>query len=88
MAIKFRELTKLASNKDSAHACIGTYITVDSYNFGVVRDFGCVGTWINTDNNESHEIQLRISLAKKCYVGLSRQLRSKALSRRKETQFF
>ncbi len=59
-----------------------THVTVDSYNFEVVKDFVYLGTSINTDNNVSLEIQRRISLANKCYFGLSRQLSSKVLSRR------
>ena len=72
----------LSSNKQSAHSRIGTHVTVDSYNFEVVKDFVYLGTSINTDNNVSLEIQRRISLANKCYFGLSRQLSSKVLSRR------
>ena len=63
----------LSSNKQSSHSRIGTHVTVDSYNFEVVKDFVYLGTSINTDNNVSLEIQRRISLANKCYFGLGRQ---------------
>ncbi len=58
----------LSSNKQSRHSCIGTHVTVDSYDFKVVRDFVYLGTRIYTYNNVSLEIQRRTihSLANMC----------------------
>ena len=72
----------LSAHKQSEHTRLGTHVTVDSYKFEKVDDFVYLGTSINTNNNVSLEIQRRITLANKCYFGLSRQLRSKVLSRR------
>ncbi len=46
----------------AAHSRNRTHVTVDSYNFEVVKDFVYLGTSINTDNNVSLELQRRISL--------------------------
>ena len=70
----------LSTNKESRR--LGQHVTVDNYTFEVVKDFVYLGTSINTNNNVSLEIKRRITLANRCYFGLSRQLRSRALSRR------
>ncbi|XP_049318579.1 LINE-1 retrotransposable element ORF2 protein isoform X1 [Bactrocera dorsalis] len=73
----------LSSNKQSSHSRLGFHVTVDSHNFEVVDNFVYLGTSINTTNNVSLEIQRRITLANRCYFGLSRQLKSKVLSTNK-----
>ena len=57
-------------------------IAAGRYNFDAVKEFVYLGTAINQDNNISLEIKRRIALANRCYFGLSKQLRSKALSRK------
>ena len=52
-------------------------ITPNSYTFDVVKEFICLGSAINTNNYVSLEIKLRVSLAKKWYFGLNRQLSSR-----------
>ncbi|XP_049315624.1 uncharacterized protein LOC125779109 [Bactrocera dorsalis] len=78
----------LSSNKQSSHSRLGTHVTVDSHNFEVVDNFVYLGTSVNTTNNVSLEIQRRITLANRCYFGLSRQLRSKVLSRQTKTKLY
>ena len=53
---------------------------IDGYNFEVVKDFIYLGSSINSDNDISLEIRRRITLANRCYFGLSKQLSKKALS--------
>ena len=60
----------------------GQQVAIDNYNFEVVKDFVYLGTSINNTNDVSLEIKRRITLANRCYFGLSRQLRCRALSRR------
>ncbi|XP_049306103.1 LINE-1 retrotransposable element ORF2 protein isoform X2 [Bactrocera dorsalis] len=76
----------LSSNKQSSHSRLGTHVTVDSHNFEVVDNFVYLGTRVNTTNNVSLEIQRKITLANRCYLGLSKKLRSKVLSRRTKTK--
>ena len=52
------------------------------YKFGVVKDFIYLGTSINDQNDVSLEIKRRITLANRCYYGLSKQFSSRAFSRR------
>ncbi|XP_054085666.1 LINE-1 retrotransposable element ORF2 protein isoform X1 [Zeugodacus cucurbitae] len=78
----------LSSNKQSAHSRLGSHVTVDSHNFEVVDNFVYLGTSINNTNNVSLEIQRRITLANRCYFGLSRQLNSKVLSRRTKIKLY
>ncbi|WP_215796742.1 hypothetical protein, partial [Vibrio anguillarum] len=78
----------LSSNKQSAHSRLGSHVTVDSHNFEVVDNFVYLGTSINNTNNVSLEIQRRITLANRCYFGLSRQLKSKVLSRRTKIKLY
>ena len=63
-------------------------IAAESYAFDSVKEFIYLGTAITQDNNISLEINRRISLANKCYFGLSRHMRSKALSRRTKTTLY
>ena len=60
--------------------CKGSQITANSYNFDVVKDFICLGTDINTNNDVSLEIKRRVTHGNSCYFGLNRQLSSKDLS--------
>ena len=46
----------------------------------VVKDFVYLGSCISTDNDISLEIRRRITVANRCYFGLRKQLRKKALS--------
>ncbi|XP_062134127.1 uncharacterized protein LOC133850333 [Drosophila sulfurigaster albostrigata] len=50
--------------------------------FEVVKEFTYLGTAINTKNDVSLEIKRRITLANRCYFGLSRQMCNRDLSRR------
>jgi len=68
------------STKDARD--LGQHVAFNGYTFEVVKDFVYLGTSINTNNDVSMEIKRRITLANRCYYGLSRQLRSKAFSRR------
>ena len=52
-----------------------------SRKFELVKEFIYLGTQITADNNISAEIRRRITLASRCLYGLSKQLRSKMLSR-------
>lgn len=70
----------LSAAKQSSR--LGSSIQVGNHNFEVVKNFVYLGTQITNTNNVSEEIQRRIALANRCYFGLSRQLSSKALSRR------
>ena len=55
-------------------------VEIDDYNFEVVKDFVYLGCSINTDIDICLEIRRRITLANRCYFGLSKQLSKKALS--------
>jgi len=61
---------------------LGESVEIDSFKFEVVKDFVYLGSSINTGNNISLEIKRRITLASRCYFGLSKQLSKRALSRR------
>ncbi|XP_054089770.1 LINE-1 retrotransposable element ORF2 protein isoform X1 [Zeugodacus cucurbitae] len=78
----------LSSSKQSAHSRLGSHVTVDSHNFEVVDNFVYLGTSINNTKNVSLEIQRRITLANRCYFGLSRQLNSKVLYRRTKIKLY
>ena len=60
---------------------IVSQITAHSYHFDVVKEFIYLGNAINTKNDVSLEIKLRVSLANSCYFDLNRQLSSRDLSR-------
>ena len=47
-----------------------------------------LGSAVNSKNNVSLEIKRRITLANRCYYGLSRQLSSRALSRRTKVTLY
>ena len=76
----------ISTHKQAAR--IGPHVTIDSYAFEVVKDFVYLGTNINNNNNVSMEIRRRLTLANKCCFGLSRQLSSKALSRRTKLRLY
>ena len=50
---------------------MGSHITANSYNFDVVKEFICLSTAINTNNDVSLEIKRRVTLANKYYFGLN-----------------
>ena len=60
---------------------VGTHVIADNYTFEVVPEFIYLGTAVNSNNDISLEIKRRITLANRCYYGLSKQLSSRALSR-------
>lgn len=76
----------LATNKQSSR--LGSHVTVAGYSFEVVKDFVYLGSSMTSTNNISVEIQRRITLANRCYFGLSRQLSSRALSRRTKLRLY
>lgn len=51
----------MSSNKGSQR--LADHVTVDSYNFEIVKDFVYLGSSINTNNDVSHEINRGITLA-------------------------
>ena len=67
----------LSTAKDTS---IGVSVEIDGYNFEVVKDIVYLRCSINTDNDISLEIRRRITLAKRCYFGLRKQLSKKVLS--------
>ena len=66
----------------------GTTISLGGYTFERVKEFVYLGSAVNSKNNVSLEIKRRITLANRCYYGLSRQLSSRALSRRTKTTLY
>jgi len=70
----------ICSSRESQR--LGTQLNADTYNFEVVKDFIYLGSAVTSKNDVSLEIKRRITLANRCYFGLSRQLSSRALSRR------
>lgn len=61
---------------------LDSQLNAGDYNFESVKDFVYLGTAVNSENNVSLEIKRRITLANRCYFGLSRQMNNKALSRK------
>jgi len=88
--VKEAEKMGLAVNEDKTKylastvrdPCLGGFVEIDRFKFEVVKDFVYLGSSINTGNNISLEIKRRITLASRCYFGLSKQLSKKALSRK------
>ena len=79
----------LSSNKQSSHSRLGSHVTVD----GQIRsrdidNFVYLETSINTKNNVSLVFQRRVTFVNRCLFGLSRQLKSKVLSRRTKTKLY
>ena len=60
---------------------MGSQITANSCTFDVVKEFIYLGTAINTNNDVSLEIKWRVTLAKRCYFSLNKQLSGRDLSR-------
>ena len=69
----------LSANREARR--LGSHVTAGKYNFEVVKEFTYLGTAVNSNNNVSLEIKRRITIANRCYYGLSKQLGSRALSR-------
>ena len=72
--------TKYMPSTSGTESRMGSQITANSYKFDVVKEFICLDTAINTNNDVSLEIKRRVTLANRCYFGLNRQLSSKDLS--------
>ena len=77
--IRFFEIG-LFSTKDSG---IGESVEIDWYNFEVVKDFVYIGSSINTNNEIRLEIRRRITLANRCYLGLSNWVKKPSLGERR-----
>ncbi|XP_051858122.1 uncharacterized protein LOC127565084 [Drosophila albomicans] len=67
---------------------LDSQLTAENYSFGSVKEFIYLGTAITSTNDVSLEIRRRITLANRCYFGLSRQFNSRALSRRTKTTLY
>nr|XP_043067135.1 uncharacterized protein LOC122321356 [Drosophila bipectinata] len=76
----------LCSSRESRR--LENQLTAENYSFGSVKEFIYLGTAITSTNDVSLEIKRRITLANKCYFGLSRQFNSRALSRRTKTTLY
>ena len=63
-------------------------VNVGNHNFEVVDEFIYLGSAENKNNNVSLEIKRRIVLANRCYFGLSKRFRDKALSRATKIQLY
>ena len=70
----------MCSGKESRR--LDSQLTAGSYSFETFKEFVYLGSTITDGNDISQEIKQRITLANRCYFGLSRQLKSRALSRR------
>ena len=67
---------------------LGTTIPIGDYNFEIVKDFVWLGSSVNNNTNVSLEIKRRVTLASRCYFGLSKELSNKALSRKTKLQMY
>lgn len=67
---------------------LGDSITIGSYKFEIVKDFVYLGSSINTTNDICLKIRCRITLASRCYYGLSKQLSNRTLSRNTKTKIY
>ena len=76
--------TKLmvASARGASRLHPGDRVEAGNCNFEVVDEFIYLGSAVNKNNDISLEIKRRIVAANRCYYGLSKQFRNKALSRR------
>ena len=68
----------LSTGRDACR--IDSQITFDNYTFGIVKKFICLGFAVTTENDVSLEIKSRITLANRCWYGLSEQLSNRELS--------
>lgn len=73
--------TKLMVSTTKTSSRLGRTVEVENHNFEIVQDFIYLGTTINKTNNISFEIKRRTILANRCYFGLSKQFKNKAISR-------
>ena len=81
--------TKLMVSTGKPSTRLDQRVNVDNrYNFEVVDEFIYLGSAVNTNNNVSLEIKRRIVLANRCYFGLSKHFRDKALSRATKIQLY
>ena len=74
--------TKYMHSTSRTSGRVNTQLEAGEYTFDAVKDFVYLGTIVTQDNNISLEISRRITQANRCYFGLSKQMRSKALSRK------
>lgn len=65
-----------------------SHIQVDDYAFERVEEFIYLGSLITQDNEMGEEIKRRIVAANKCYFGLVRQMKSRALSRTTKVRLY
>ena len=79
---KYMHSTSQPTRRDNSQLIAGEYA------FEAVKDFVYLGSLVTQDNNISLEISRRIALANRCYFGLSKQMRSKALSRRTKLKLY
>lgn len=56
-------------------------ISINNYNFEVVKSFEYLGTAVNTTNNVSEELKRRVAAGNRCLFGLASIFRSKDLRR-------
>lgn len=73
--------TKLMQAVFRKSLCVDKSVKVGNFEFEVVDDFIYLGSLVNNKNNVSMEIKRRITLANRCYFGLSKQMRSRNISR-------
>ncbi|XP_043064095.1 uncharacterized protein LOC122320085 [Drosophila ficusphila] len=67
---------------------LDSQLTADSYSFESVKEFIYLGTAITSTNDVSLEIKRRVTLANRCYFGLSRHFNSRALSRQAKISLY
>jgi sorting nexin-29 len=70
----------VCSNRETRR--LDSHLTAGDYDFESVKDFVYLGTAVTSNNDVSLEIKRRITLANRSYFGLSRQMNSRALSRK------
>ena len=66
----------------------GDKVEAGSCNFEVVDKFVYLGSAVNKNNETSFEIKRRIVAANRCYFGLNKQFKNKALSRRTKVTLY
>ena len=80
--------TKIMISTDKTTTRLDQRVNVGNHNFEAVEEFIYLGSAINKNNNVSLEIKRRIVLANRCYFGLSKHFRDKALSRATKIQLY
>ena len=72
----------MVSKGKESNRTIGSHINAGTYNFEVVEELIYLGGAVKSQNDVSSEILRWITVANRCYYGLSKQLCSRALSRK------